>query len=250
RPLDEDLGVIGFISDTAPLFGALAVFIEHRFYGKSVPFGSMEEAIRNKTLRGYFNSAQAIADYAEVLLHVKEKFSAQKSPMLASWLRLKYPHIALGALASSAPILYFDNITPQNGYYSIVTKDFKEASHTCYQTIRKSWSEIDRIESKPNGLSLLSQKFKTCSHLNNSFELKDYLDSIYSYAAQYNQPPIDSVRMLCRGIDGAPRGTDVLGRIFAGFLHKEEENLPLEDNQRTVPLSPFTVLSISLRVIR
>ncbi|PHT68933.1 hypothetical protein T459_28420 [Capsicum annuum] len=46
--------------------------------------------------------------------------------VLASWFRLKYPHIALGALASSAPILYFDNITPQNGYYSIVSKDFKD----------------------------------------------------------------------------------------------------------------------------
>lgn len=45
--------------------------------------------------------------------------------MLASWFRMKYPHIALGALASSAPILYFDNITPQNGYDSIVSRDFK-----------------------------------------------------------------------------------------------------------------------------
>ena len=45
--------------------------------------------------------------------------------VLASWFRLKYPHIALGALASSAPILYFDNIIPRNGYHSIVTKDFK-----------------------------------------------------------------------------------------------------------------------------
>ncbi|KAK4440668.1 Lysosomal Pro-X carboxypeptidase [Sesamum alatum] len=227
-PLDQDLDIIGFIRHTARFFKHLAVFIEHRFYGKSVPFGSMEEAMRNKTLRGYFNSAQAIADYAEVLLHVKEKFSAHNSPiiviggsyggMLASWFRLKYPHIALGALASSAPILYFDNITPQNGYYSIVTNDFKEVSHNCYQTIKKSWSEIDKIASKANGLSILSQKFKTCSHLKHSFELKDYLESIYSYAAQYNLQPIDSVRMLCRGIDGAPRGTDILGRIFAGVV--------------------------------
>ena len=28
--------------------------------------------------------------------------------VLASWFRLKYPHIALGAVAASAPILYFD----------------------------------------------------------------------------------------------------------------------------------------------
>lgn len=45
--------------------------------------------------------------------------------VLASWFRLKYPHIALGALASSAPILYFDDSVPLVGFYSIVTKDFK-----------------------------------------------------------------------------------------------------------------------------
>ena len=45
--------------------------------------------------------------------------------VLAAWFRLKYPHVVLGSLASSAPILYFDDIVPQDGYYSVVTKDFK-----------------------------------------------------------------------------------------------------------------------------
>lgn len=124
--------------------------------------------MKNAKNRGYFNSAQAIADYAAVLLHIKKKLKAQKSPVvviggsyggskhlkspekfstyihilpfasesinycsavLASWFRLKYPHVALGALASSAPILYFDNITPSNGYYSVVTRDFQVIYH-------------------------------------------------------------------------------------------------------------------------
>lgn len=38
--------------------------------------------MENDTIRGYFNSAQALADYAEVLLHVKDKFSAQNSPVI------------------------------------------------------------------------------------------------------------------------------------------------------------------------
>ncbi|XP_031120981.1 lysosomal Pro-X carboxypeptidase-like [Ipomoea triloba] len=170
--IDSDPLGIGFLTDNAPRFKALLVYIEHRYYGESIPFGTMEEAMDDDTTRGYFNSAQALADYAEVLLYIKKEYSAQDCPvivfggsyggMLASWFRLKYPHVSLGALASSAPVLYFDDITPQNGYYSIVTKDFREVSESCYQTIKKSWSIIDKIASKPYGLSILRRKFKLC----------------------------------------------------------------------------------------
>ncbi|KAL3619996.1 hypothetical protein CASFOL_034908 [Castilleja foliolosa] len=228
QSMEDDFKAVGFLNENAPYFKSLSVFIEHRFYGKSRPAGSMEEALNNERLRGYFNSAQAIADYAEILLHIKQQFSALYSPiivvggsyggMLASWFRLKYPHIALGALASSAPILYFDDITPQNGYDSIVTKDFKEISNNCYETIRKSWAEIDRLASERKGLSNLSQRFNTCSPLKNSDELKDFLESIYATAAQYDAPPSYPVSIVCKGIDGAPKNTDIVGRIFAGLV--------------------------------
>ncbi|KAH0716353.1 hypothetical protein KY284_009258 [Solanum tuberosum] len=226
--IDGDPLGIGFLTDFAPQFKALLVYMEHRYYGESSPFKTMEEAVKDEDTRGYFNSAQAIADYAELLSHIKEKYSAKNSPiiviggsyggMLASWFRMKYPHIALGALASSAPILYFDNITPQNGYYAVVSRDFKEASKSCYHTIRKSWEIIDKIASRKNGLSYLSRKFKTCSKLNDPFELKDYLDSMYSVAAQYNSPPSYPVTIVCGGIDGAPKGSHILDRIFAGIV--------------------------------
>ena len=57
-----------------------------------------------------------------------------------------------------------------------------------------------------------------CSRLNNSDELKDYLDTIYCTAAQYNDPPMYPVTMACGGIDGAPEGSDILSRIFAGVV--------------------------------
>lgn len=47
-----------------------------------MPSDSFEKALNDSETRGYFNSAQALADYAEVLLHVKEKFSAQNSPII------------------------------------------------------------------------------------------------------------------------------------------------------------------------
>ena len=52
--------------------------------------------------------------------------------VLASWFRLKYPHVAMGAVASSAPILQFDDITPWSSFYDAVSQDFKvtmEISH-------------------------------------------------------------------------------------------------------------------------
>ncbi|XP_062170967.1 uncharacterized protein LOC133876730 [Alnus glutinosa] len=248
--LDHDLSTVGFLNDNALRFKALQLFIEHRYYGKSVPFGSMKEALKNASTRGYFNSAQAIADYAAVLLHVKKNLSAEYSPiiaiggsyggMLAAWFRLKYPHIVLGSLASSAPILYFDGISPEVGYYSIVTKDFKETSQSCFETIQKSWTEIDRIASRPDGLSTLSKRFNTCGQLNISSDLKDYLESIITEAAQYNAPPKYPVSVICSAIDGTTVGTDTLGQIYAAVVaykgnrschNMNEYNYPTETNE-------------------
>ncbi|XP_027927413.1 lysosomal Pro-X carboxypeptidase-like isoform X2 [Vigna unguiculata] len=226
--IDHSPEGIAFLTDNAASLNALLVYIEHRYYGKSIPFGSREEAFKNASTIGYFNSAQAIADYAAVLIHVKKTLHAPNSPviviggsyggMLASWFRLKYPHMAIGALASSAPILYFDDITPQDGYYSVVSRDFREASETCYQTILKSWSEIDRVASQPKGLPLLSQRFNTCRPLKKSSELKDYLETMYASAAQYNHPPRYPVTVICGGIDKGSFGNDILSKIYAGVV--------------------------------
>ncbi|CAI0452732.1 unnamed protein product [Linum tenue] len=202
-PLTHNFSAAGsFIIDIAPSFNALLVYIEHRYYGDSIPFGSWEEVLRNSSTLGYMNSQQAIADYAEIILHIKERFNASDSPvivvggsyggMLATWFRLKYPHLAIGALASSAPILYFDDITPHDAYVNAVTKDFRDASETCYQTIKKSWAEIDEIASKPDGL--------------------------YASAAQYNAPPSYPVTQVCTAIDGSGPNNDTLGPIFAGVV--------------------------------
>ncbi|KAJ6739640.1 PROTEASE S28 PRO-X CARBOXYPEPTIDASE-RELATED [Salix koriyanagi] len=58
-PIDGDLAAFGFLSDNAVQFSSLLVFIEHRYYGKSIPFGSREEALKDASKLGYFNSAQA-----------------------------------------------------------------------------------------------------------------------------------------------------------------------------------------------
>nr|GMC61180.1 lysosomal Pro-X carboxypeptidase isoform X2 [Ipomoea batatas] len=107
--------------------------MQHRFYGESLPFG--KQSYKSAKTLGYLNSQQALADYATLIRSLKQNLSSEASPvvmfggsyggMLAAWFRLKYPHVAIGALASSAPILQFDNITPWSSFYDAVSQDFK-----------------------------------------------------------------------------------------------------------------------------
>lgn len=46
--------------------------MQHRYYGKSMPFGSVEEALKNASTLGYLYASQALADYATILLDVNE----------------------------------------------------------------------------------------------------------------------------------------------------------------------------------
>lgn len=56
---------------------------QHRYYGDSMPFGSEEEAYRNASTLGYFSSTQALADYAQVITHVRKNLSAENCPVIA-----------------------------------------------------------------------------------------------------------------------------------------------------------------------
>ncbi|KAG5057618.1 hypothetical protein JHK86_012614 [Glycine max] len=113
----------------------MVVFPEHQYYGESVPYGSAEEAYKNVTTLSYLTSEQALADFSVLIADLKHNFSTKDCPvilfggsyggMLAAWMRLKYPHVAVGALASSAPILQFEDIVPPETFYDLVSNAFK-----------------------------------------------------------------------------------------------------------------------------
>ncbi|XP_071723483.1 uncharacterized protein [Rutidosis leptorrhynchoides] len=223
-----DVEYLGFPHILAQRFGALLVYIEHRYYGTSMPFGSEDEAYSNSSTLGYFTSEQALADYAQIIVDLKKNMSAENCPvitigasyggMLASWFRMKYPHIAYGAYAASAPILYFWGLTPQTGYDGVVSSDFNSTSRSCHDTIRESWFEIDKVAAQSNGLSSLSQMFNTCMPLNSTQELKENLEEWYDTWAQYDSPADNYLQRFCNATDGAGATTYILNKIIAGFV--------------------------------
>lgn len=124
----------GLMWELAPRHHALLVFAEHRFYGASQPFPAAE--LRRPANMAFLTSEQAMADYAGLLWDLKQElkdpdvpvvgFGGSYGGMLATWFRMKYPHLMSGAIAASAPIWTYLGEEPpyQTGSFAaIVTRD-------------------------------------------------------------------------------------------------------------------------------
>lgn len=201
-----------------------------------MPYGSKEVAYKNASTLSFLTAEQALADFAVLITELKRNGSAEGCPvvlfggsyggMLAAWMRLKYPHIAIGALASSAPILQFEDVVPPETFYDIVSNDFRRESISCFNTIKESWDALITEGQKDNGLLQLTKTFHLCGELEKTEDLANWLDSAYSYLAMVNYPyasefimplPGHPIREVCRKIDGCPDGTSTLERIFEGI---------------------------------
>ncbi len=93
-------------------------------------------------------------DYVELIKYIRYTYAAMDLPcivfggsyggMLASWLRMKYPHVFQGALASSAPILYFRN-SPDATEYAfnhLITEAFYNVSDKIPSIVMEGWGYI------------------------------------------------------------------------------------------------------------
>ncbi|XP_073041156.1 uncharacterized protein [Primulina eburnea] len=225
----------GLVWELAPRFGAMVIFPEHRYYGESMPYGNREEAYKNASTLSLLTTEQALADFAVLITELKRNLSAQACPvvlfggsyggMLAAWMRLKYPHIAIGALASSAPVLQFEDVVPPETFYDIVSNDFRRESVSCVNTIKTSWDLIEKEAQRNNGLSHLTETFRFCRKLDSADDLSDWLSSAYSYLAMADYPypadflmpmPGNPIKEVCNKIDNCSNKTNVLECIFEG----------------------------------
>ncbi|XP_061733982.1 lysosomal Pro-X carboxypeptidase isoform X1 [Nerophis ophidion] len=209
----------GFMWDVAGEMQAMLVFAEHRYYGESMPFGP--DSYRDSKHLNYLTSEQALADFAVLIQNLKSsRPGAQHSPviaiggsyggMLAAWLRMKYPHVVVGALASSAPIWQFTGMVPCGHFYTIVTQDFAQSGPNCHANIRASWKAIDRLFSTASGRQWLSEELGLCAPFKSQKDLADFKSWLqetwvnlamvdYPYKADFLQPlPPWPIQAVCK----------------------------------------------------
>ncbi|CAE7539221.1 DPP7 [Symbiodinium natans] len=130
-----------FLKEAAASLRGKLVFAEHRFYGKSLPFGTDfdKEHVRFLTVE------QTLADYAQLITSLNADmqrkvvvFGGSYGGMLSSWMRAKYPSLVFAAVASSAP-LHFDRV---GSFFRLVTDAAEEMDPGCAGRVRTGFAAL------------------------------------------------------------------------------------------------------------
>jgi pimeloyl-ACP methyl ester carboxylesterase len=129
----------------------LVLVLEHRFYGDSLPVGKQSFTLENMRL---LNSEQALRDLAFFIEEIKstQAYGITNNPWvsvggsypgaLSAWFRIKYPHLVIGSLASSAVVLAvedFKDFDEQIYLSSARSGDF------CWQALNASNHRVESI---------------------------------------------------------------------------------------------------------
>ncbi|VDM36057.1 unnamed protein product [Hydatigera taeniaeformis] len=168
----------GFVFDIAPMFNALVVFGEHRYYGESTPFFNSFV----QPYIGFLSIEEAMADFADLIAELKIEFNATSSPviafggsyggMLAAYMRLRYPHIITGAIAASAPLKWVSGEENLHPFFESIKEIYSDTNESCVLVIQAAYSEIlKRSQDGRSGLKNITMELNLCNTLETEQDL-------------------------------------------------------------------------------
>lgn len=203
--VDLFVNMSGLMWENAEQFGALLIFAEHRYFGKSLPFPGEDMPPVPKI--NFLQTDQALADYATLINWFKVSqnstssavigFGGSYGGMLCSWLRIKYPSALDGCIAGSAPIVNFEDMIPAFNYDSFAQTETLDASAAggatdfCKANIRQAWNDMESLGQTESGLALISEQFKLCApvqSLNDVYDLMGYAENSFGNMAMSSYP--------------------------------------------------------------
>ncbi|KAM6930752.1 dipeptidyl peptidase 2 [Xenentodon cancila] len=236
----------GFILELAAQQEALVIFGEHRYYGKSLPFGKDSFNIPQV---GFLTVEQALADYAVMITELKQQLAATDCPvivfggsyggMLSAFMRLRYPNIVAGALAASAPVLSTSGLGDSRQFFRDVTADYENVAPECGDAVRGAFHQLKDLAER-HDFSYIQTELSLCKPpsspqdiqqlnglLRNAFTLMAMLDYPYSTHFMGNMPA-NPVKVACETM---LRGSDLLANLrdTAGIVYNSTGRLSCFD---------------------
>lgn len=188
-PIDDFFELTGWLVYVlGPQFDATVVFIEHRYYGDSLPLTPGY---------AYLSTDQALLDFASIVMQLKPQeitpvisFGGSYGGMLSAFFRIKFPHLVDGAIASSGPVLEYLDIEGL-GLMHVTTQSYYDVMPNCAFNINDAFNIIDNFSQNEYTWSALSASFGLCTpitQVSDVIDLQVWLANGLEAMAQVNYP--------------------------------------------------------------
>lgn len=218
------------IPSWAKELGALAVSLEHRFFGASFPSNASDPAEQYETL----TLDNVMLDSVRFIQHVKNTTTGvtQSTPViilgssyggfLSQVIRLNHPGTFFGSVAWAAPVRGFgpDQGNPDRfNWMNHVSDVYLDESATAAQKIKSALQEFDIKSSDPSTLPEdIVSELSICTQPTNQTEyrsLLSWLVTTYSDATQYSLKtplvlPVDAFPKLVNATETASNASGIL----------------------------------------
>jgi len=218
-PMYGPPGFGSFIETMAQQHSALILAIEHRYYGESIPV----DTLTTDNLK-WLNTRQALLDVAAFRIAYTQKLKldrqqASKSEVdnrwivmggsyagaLAAWFRLKFPHLAKGAIASSGVVEVI------NDYQMFDVQVGISVGHDCGAILHYLAKEVDRrLDESPESNAALKSQFGSPGLVDGDFAYM--LSDSAAMAVQYGY-----AEQLCDPLTQAVQNKRDLVQAFADY---------------------------------
>ncbi|KAI0380613.1 peptidase S28 [Hypomontagnella monticulosa] len=182
--------------------GGLAVSLEHRYFGESLPFGQDSHTTSNMK---YLTLDNVMADAVSFVEHIKKTnngtsdskaiiASGSYGGFLSAAFRLNHPDTFFGSLASAGPVKSFSNSSDPDTYnwWKWVNRVYLDRSKEAADKIQHAFETLqNRFTS--GDVAGLKEELSLCSTPSSNDTLGDALIlnslvNIFSFAVEFNYP--------------------------------------------------------------
>ncbi|KAM3967357.1 putative serine protease K12H4.7 [Aphomia sociella] len=201
------------------------IYTEHRYYGQTLPYSNFTA----ENLR-FLNVDQALADLAYFITDLKKQprfadskiilYGGSYAGNMVLWFKQRYPHLALGVVASSAPIL---GKLDYQGYLEVVHDAFlSEGGEECISILRQGIEDTAAALRTEEGRRTIETTYRFCNgsefDFDNPFDLGYFAGAItWTFSGRVQSALPGALRNLCNSFTNNAYGTTPMEQI-AGFL--------------------------------